>query len=184
MWLSGLYGARNNSIGITEFHKLFLELYPALCIYACRFVNDAEAAKDIVQEVFTTFWTENSKLQNKKLVKPYLFKSVKHKALNYKKREKRKSGLDEFFDAYNEEIASSETESIESFLSFASLQNDLEKAINELPEQRQKIFRMSRFQEMKHKEIAKELDISPKTVETQIYRTLKFLRIRLKHYLE
>jgi len=184
MWLSGLYGAKKDNIRIEEFRKLFLELYPNLCIYASRFVNDAEASKDIVQEVFTTFWTENGKLRDERLIKPYLFKSVKHKALNHKKRESRKSGLDELFNSVTEEIANSEKESIESFLSYTSLQNDLEKAINELPEQRGRIFRMSRFEQMKHKEIAAKLDISPKTVETQIYRTLKFLREKLKHHLE
>ncbi len=184
MWLSGLYGNPKDRLGVDEFRKLFLELYPDLCLYASRFVNDVEAAKDIVQEVFATFWTENGKLQNKLLVKPYLFKSVKHKALNYIKRESRKSGLDELFDSLDRELASSENESIESLLSFANLKQDLEQAIGELPEQRQHIFRMSRFEQLKHKEIAAKLDISPKTVETQIYRTLKFLRKKLKHHLE
>jgi RNA polymerase sigma-70 factor (ECF subfamily) len=68
-------------------------------------------------------------------------------------------------------------------ISFADLQKDLEKAICELPEQRQMIFRMSRFQDLKHKEIAEKLHISPKTVETQIYRSLSFLREKLKSYL-
>lgn len=184
MWLSGLYGAEKGKIGMQEFREIFLELYPSLCIYASRFVNDVETSKDIVQEVLITFWEENDKLRNKNLIKPYLFKSIKNKALNYKKRESRKSGLDELFDTFNEELANSENEGVENYLSFSNLQADLEKAIQELPEQRQLIFRMSRFQEMKHKEIAKHLDISPKTVETQIYRTLKFLREKLKHHLE
>jgi RNA polymerase sigma-70 factor (ECF subfamily) len=59
-----------------------------------------------------------------------------------------------------------------SYLSFNSLKEDLENAIDELPEQRQKIFRLSRFEQLKHKEIAIKLNISPKTVETQIYRSL------------
>ena len=184
MWLSGLYGARNEKIGIDEFREIFLELYPDLCLYASKYVNETEAAKDIVQEVFAGFWSENDKLKNKKLVKPYLFKSVKHRALNYLKRESRKSPLDEFFELHSEKMANAEKESIDSLLALASLRADLENAIQQLPEQRQKIFRMSRFDGMRHKEIAKSLDISPKTVETQIYRTLKFLRERLKHHLE
>ncbi len=184
MWLSGLYGAGKGKIGINEFREIFLELYPSLCIYASRFVNDVETSKDIVQEVLLTFWEDNDKLRNKNLIKPYLFKSVKHKALNHKKRESRKSGLDELFDTFNEKLTNSENESIEAYLNFSRLQSDLDEAIKELPKQRQLIFRMSRFQEMRHKEIAKELDISPKTVETQIYRTLKFLREKLKHHLE
>uniref|UniRef100_UPI0032164E6D RNA polymerase sigma-70 factor n=1 Tax=uncultured Draconibacterium sp. TaxID=1573823 RepID=UPI0032164E6D len=183
MWLTGLYGGSKKKIGIEEFRKIFLELYPDLCIYASGFVNDVSASKDIVQDVFATFWVENEKLINKSLIKPYLFKSVKHKALNYKKRESRKSGLDEFFNSVNDELANSENETVDAFLSYSHLQSDLEKAIQELPEQRQLIFRMSRFEGMKHKQIAEELNISPKTVETQIYRTLKFLKEKLKHHL-
>lgn len=184
MWLSGLYNGRNDKIGIDDFRAIFVELYPDLCLYAVKFVSDNEAAKDIVQEVFTTFWSEYHKLKNKQLVKPYLFKSVKHRSLNYLKRESRKSLIDDFFDQYNENLVNIEKESIDSLLALANLRVDLEMAIQQLPEQRQRIFRMSRLEGMKHKDIALALDISPKTVETQIYRTLKFLREKLKHHLD
>lgn len=184
MWLSGMYGGEKDKIGISEFRKIFLELYPSLCIYASRFLNDVDTSKDIVQEVLLTFWEENEKLRNKELVKPYLFKSVKNKALNYQKRESRKSPLDELFNSMNEEQVGNNNESIDDYLSYNNLRYDLEIAVKEMPEQRQLIFRMSRFEEMKHKEIAEKLEISPKTVETQIYRALKFLKEKLHHHLE
>jgi len=184
VWFLSLYvSGKEGGLKVEEFRKIFLEMYPVLCVYASGYLNDSEAAKDIVQEVLTTFWTENEKLKNKDLVKPYLFKAVKHKALNYKKRESRKSPLDSFFDEYNAELSIADDENVESFMALNSLMDDLEAAINELPEQRRKIFQMSRFEQMKHKEIADTLGISPKTVETQIFRALQFLRDRLKHYL-
>ncbi|MCE4564645.1 RNA polymerase sigma-70 factor [Maribellus sp. CM-23] len=180
MWFFSLYSPRNKKgISATEFHQLFREIYPDLCVYVSRYLNDEETAKDIVQDVLITFWEESEKLKDKKLIRPYLFKSVKHRALNHLKRESRKLPLDAFFDSFNETLANNENESVESFLALENLQSDLEKAINELPEQRQRIFRMSRFEEMKHKEIAAALDISPKTVETQIFRALKFIRDKL-----
>ena len=139
--------------------------------------------EDVVQEVLTTFWADNEKLKNKELVKPYLFKAVKHKALNYKKRESRNSPLDAFFDEFNRELSTTDDESVESFMALNTLMDELEAAIKELPEQRRNIFRMSRFEQMKHKDIAEALGISPRTVETQIFRALNFLRDRLKHYL-
>lgn len=184
MWPAGLNDSDKDKMGLEEFREVFLELYPDLCLYTSRFVNDVETAKDIVQETFTTFWMDNDKLRNKKLLRPYLFKSVKNKAYNYIKRESRKSGIDELFDNYNQEMANSENESVLALLSYSNLQDDLESAIQELPEQRQQIFRLSRFEQLKHKEIAQQLEISPKTVETQIYRTLKFLREKLKHHLD
>lgn len=182
MWFLSLnVSDREEGITVAEFQKIFSEMYPALCVYASGYLNDMEAAKDIVQDVLITFWNENEKLRNKRLVKPYLFKSVKHKALNYKKRERRKSPLDEFFDSLCEDPPVNE--SVESYLTLNFLMKDLETAIGELPEQRQKIFRMSRFEQKNHNEIAEILGISPRTVETQIFRALRFLRTRLKHYL-
>ncbi|WP_167613671.1 RNA polymerase sigma-70 factor [Maribellus sediminis] len=184
MWFLSLYvSGKEGGLSVEEFRKIFLEMYPSLCVYASGYLNDKEASKDVVQEVLTTFWAENEKLKNKDLVKPYLFKAVKHKALNYKKREARKSPLDTFFEEFNAELSTRDDESVENFMALDSLMDDLEAAIDELPEQRRKIFRMSRFEQMKHKDIAEALGISPRTVETQIFRALQFLRERLKHYL-
>ncbi len=183
MWLLSLYKVGNDKLGVEEFHEIFLELYPDLCLYAARFVNDFDTSKDIVQDVLLKFWEENHKLLNKKLIKPYLYKAVKNRALNYNKRERRNTGLDSLLAELNDELKDSKSHDIISEISFKNLQKDLENAIDELPEQRQKIFRMSRFDELKHKEIANKLNLSPKTVETQIYRSLIFLRKKLKNYL-
>ena len=184
MWLSGLYiEGGSNKIGAEEFQQIFLEYYPGLCLYAIKFVSDFDTSKDIVQEVFARFWEENDKLLNKDHIKPYLYKAVKNRALNYNKREKRKSGLDALLDQFNVDIEDVDSQDIVSAMSFENLQTDLENAISELPKQRQKIFRMSRFEELKHKEIAEQLNLSSKTVETQIYRSLIFLRKKLNNYL-
>jgi len=86
-------------------------------------------------------------------------------------------------DTYDNDLNVAEGSEAFAEVNYENLQIDLKNAVEELPEQRRKIFRMSRFQKMKHKEIAEELDISPKTVETQIYRSLCFLRTKLKHHL-
>ena len=56
------------------------------------------------------------------------------------------------------------------------------KAISELPEPCRKVFEMSRYEGLKYKEIAERLQISVKTVETQMSNSLKILRIRLKDF--
>jgi RNA polymerase sigma-70 factor (ECF subfamily) len=112
-----------------------------------------------------------------------LFKAVKNRSLNYLKREKRKSALDEILDSQNTHLELDDNSDTISLISLKQLQIDLEQAVSELPGQRQTIFRMSRFDQKKHKEIALELNISPKTVETQIYRSLLFLQKKLSHYL-
>jgi RNA polymerase sigma-70 factor (ECF subfamily) len=68
-------------------------------------------------------------------------------------------------------------------MQYKELKEVLHAAINELPEQCRTIFQMSRFDELKYAEIAIELGISIKTVENQIGKALKKLRIQLADYL-
>jgi RNA polymerase sigma-70 factor (ECF subfamily) len=63
------------------------------------------------------------------------------------------------------------------------LEKHLRDALNELPEQCRTIFQMSRFQELKYREIADELGLSVKTVENQMGKALKILRSRLAEFL-
>lgn len=185
MWLFGLYrNSLNKKISIDEFKNIFLEFFPELCLYATKFVGDTDISKDIVHDVLERFWLENEKLTNKNLIKPYLFKAVKNRSLNYNKREKRKTGLDEILGSAQQEREIPNDSDVISEISFKNLQLDLQNAVNELPAQRQIIFRMSRFEQKKHKKIAVELGISTKTVETQIYRSLRFLQEKLKHHLD
>ncbi len=61
--------------------------------------------------------------------------------------------------------------------------NQIENLISGLPPERQKVFKLSRFEGMKYKEIAEELGISVKTVEAQMGKSLKYLRKNLTEYL-
>ena len=70
-----------------------------------------------------------------------------------------------------------------SILSVIEIENIMENTIEELPTQCKSIFKLSRINGLKNQEIADKLDISVRTVETQIYRALKTLKSRLKDYL-
>jgi len=184
MWLLTVYSQKKSTqLSETEFKKIFIDLYPVLCLHAFHFVGDTHTAKDIVHDVLERFWVENEKLTDKKLVKPYLYTAVRNRALNHNRNQKQISTLDSLLNNEKPERNLTEMHDAISEISFNNLQTDLNKAIEKLPEQRQRIFMMSRFQQMKAREIASELNISVKTVETQIYRSLVFLRQALKYYI-
>jgi len=63
------------------------------------------------------------------------------------------------------------------------LQDRIDQVIDQLPPERKKIFKMSRYEELKYKEIAQKLNLSIKTVEAQMSKALKFLRLHLSDYL-
>jgi RNA polymerase sigma-70 factor (ECF subfamily) len=63
------------------------------------------------------------------------------------------------------------------------LKEKIQAAMNELPEQCRTIFQMSRFEGMKYQEIADEMGLSVKTVENQMGKALKLMRIKLVEFL-
>ncbi len=162
-----------------SFESLFHLHYSDLCSYAHHFIKDFAASEEIVQDLFVNLWAKKDNLEIKSSLKSYLFQSTKNRCLNLIKhievRENYK-GINKERREEQENIAGNEMEA-------AELSAKIENAISSLPTERQKIFRMSRFEDLKYKEIAEELEISIKTVENQMGKALKYLRGELADYL-
>jgi RNA polymerase sigma-70 factor (ECF subfamily) len=159
------------------FQALFKKFYPALCHFAHQFLSDREQSEEIVQEMFVKLWEKRAVLNIETSVKHYLFRSVRNHCLNQIQHEKIKKQ----YAARVLENAQKEIETEQYFLEI-DLVAKIEKCIDALPPKRKEIFRLSREQGLKYKEIAEELNISVKTVEAQMGLALKFLRDELKDY--
>lgn len=161
------------------FEHLFKAQYPILCGYARKYLDDTDQAEEIVQEMFFSFWQKKEKLEINISLEAYLFRSVRNSCLNYLKHLKIR---EQYKLANNQEIKRKEQEVHDSVVAL-ELQQRIEHVINQLPPERKKIFKMSRYEELKYKEIAEKLKISVKTVEAQMGKALKFLRLHLADYL-
>ena len=139
-------------------------------------IHDDDEAEEIVQEMFFRIWDKRNQLEIRSSVKNYLFRSVKNLCINYITHNKIKSEYAGkiLSDVNTREIGESYFE--------PELAEKIEKCIDELPEKRKRIFRMSRENGLKYHEIAEKLGISVKTVEVQMGMALKTLRDRLKDY--
>jgi RNA polymerase sigma-70 factor (ECF subfamily) len=161
------------------FELLFREYYGDLCSFACSFLKDLPASEEIVQDIFFNLWTKRDVIEIKTSIKSYLYQSTRNRCLNTIKhievREKYKL-FNEEQRSYNESIE--EDPMIES-----ELAQRIENAIEALPRERKRIFKMSRYEGLKYREIAEELDISQKTVENQMGKALRFLKEQLIEYL-
>ena len=135
------------------FEQLFKAQYPALCGYARKYLDDLDQAEEIVQEMFFNFWQKREKVEINISAEAYLFRSVRNSCLNYLKHLKIR---EEHRLATNEEIRRKEHEVHDSVVAL-ELQEKIEKVIEELPPERKKIFKMSRYEELKYKEIAEKL---------------------------
>lgn len=159
------------------FKVLFESYYPSLCVYAYRLVNENETAEEMVQQLFVKIWEKRSSLKIESSVKQYLFRSLHNQCLNYIQHQKIKL---QYAQRMIEELKR-EPDPAEYFLE-PGLAQKIEESINSLPKKRREIFRMSREEGMKYKEIARKLNISVKTVEAQMGLALKNLREKLKDF--
>jgi len=161
------------------FEQMFKAHYKELHSYANVMLRDEDTAEEIVQSMFLKFWEKRELLNVQTSIKAYLYKCVYNDSLNYLKHQKVKTKYQDFA-AYtmndHHEAASSRVELTE-------LQYKLQEALNELPEHCRTIFQMSRFEELKYREIAEQLDLSIKTVENQMGKALKILRLKLADFI-
>jgi RNA polymerase sigma-70 factor (ECF subfamily) len=161
------------------FEHLFKAHYPSLCGYARKYLDDIDQAEEVVQEMFFNFWQKKEKMKINTSLEAYLFRSVRNACLNYLKHLKIR---EQYKLANNAEIRQKEQEIHDSVVAM-ELQGKIENIIDQLPPERKKIFKMSRYEELKYKEIAAKLNISIKTVEAQMSKALKYLRVHLSEYL-
>lgn len=159
------------------FEAIFNIYYASLCIYANRMLNDDEKAEEIVQNLFVNLWSKRKNLDVESSLKYYLFRSVRNQCLNQlqhlKIREKYAQKVIE-----NQEI---EIHDHDYFIE-VDLAKKIQESIESLPEKRRQIFKLSREEGLKYKEIAEKLNLSVKTVEAQMGLALKQLREKLKDY--
>lgn len=160
-----------------DYKTLFYEYFPRLLYYACRFV-DKETGEDIIQDVFVYVWENRENIVMEEAFISLLYEMVYNKVLNILKHRKivyekhaeleiREKALTHFCPYNN--------------LTFEKIINheqyeELKVAIDKLPERGKLCIRMSYLQGLKTKEIARILQISPRTVETHLYKSIKSLR--------
>ena len=161
-------------VRLTQYHSIFVSHYGDLCNYASLFVPRQDA-EDVVCDIFTNLIETKDPSD---VSRNYLFKSVKNRCLNrIRDRQSTKvyqdyiaERLSEYFETPDESL-------------FMDVKEQLCKAIQDLPERYRQPFILSRFSGLSNKEIAQQLGLSLRTVESYITSSLKILRVVLKDYL-
>jgi RNA polymerase sigma-70 factor, ECF subfamily len=162
-----------------KFEALFREHFTGLCYFARKYTGDLDSAREIVHAVFIRVWESRSEFDWDKPGKSYLFTSVYNRSMNFI-RDNRKFIRHEDASLQNLIVDDS---AYSDHLETAELEEKIRKALLKLPERCREIFELSRFEGKKYSEIAAELNISVKTVETQMSKALLILKTELKDYL-
>ena len=168
-----------NYLDEAAFEILFRKEFKGMCFFAINYVKDYTTAREIVQDAFIALWEKRELIDMTKPVKSYLATSIRNKCLNYL-RDKSKY-VSNIIDLEGINIEGGHEQS--AYLDGKELEGRIKEAIEELPEKCRQIFKLSRFESLKYQEIADKLQISVKTVETQMSKALQHMRNSLVDYL-
>ena len=169
---------------VDEFELIFKENYSGLCNTALQFLKDKASSEDLVQDTFIKLWEGRSTILIGKNPHAYLHKMVVNACLN--QLEKKNILRFERFNLEENRVGSN-LKGLESKSDLQQLRTLINTSINNLPPKCRAVFMLCRYENMKYKEVASILDISIKTVETQmgiaIERVEKELKpLLLKHF--
>lgn len=160
------------------FESVFKEYYKSLYLYACSILKDETTAEEIVQQVFYKLWEKKEQIEVQQSIKSYLYRAVHNESINYLRHEK-------VVAKYQSHLAYSrpDEDRINDKVALKELQQNIDMALNELPEQCRAIFQLSRYEELNYREIADTLGVSVSTVKNQVGKALRVLRTKLADFL-
>lgn len=145
--------------------------------FALSYLKSKSEAEEIIQTVFVKIWETRNDIREGTSLKSYLYKITVNHIYNYLKYKKVRSS------SANELRSSDSDNSTLEKIYYNNLEENIQLLIEQLPEQRKVIFKLSRLEGLSHEEIARRLQISVRTVESQVYKALKFLKENLKEEL-
>ncbi len=159
--------------------EIFRRYYAGMCFFVRRFVHAPDVAEELVQDVFFKLWSKRESLNDIDATKTYLYRAARNTALNHLRRRKLEQSWEE------KEAQRGEPQSLggtDDATSSDEVRRAVVAAIEKLPARCGEIFLLSRDGGLTYGEIASTLGISIKTVETQMGRALKSLRLSLAKF--
>ena len=152
----------------------FKEIYDLYHFKVFCFVKKYTAqladSEDVTQNVFIHLWKYRAKLDPDVSLEAILFKSSKQEISKWYKKQNR------IFSVENEQLIKELDSSPDSDDDIDLKLEIIQSLLDKVPEKRRKIFKLNKFEDLSHKEIAIEMNMSPSAVANQISKTLQFLK--------
>lgn len=172
----------DNYLARDEKHRwklIYEQFYPALCYFANTILKDAQKSEDVVQSVLVKLWQDKLQISEPKHLKNYLYKSVKHAAINEATTQSTRTRI---LDHLEQSIdpAQRMQESAHYGMVRVELLRMIQQAISKLPEKTERVFRLAYLEQKSNPEIAELLSISVNTVKVHKNNAKKALQAQLK----
>lgn len=153
------------------FETLYHRYNKMVFYFAIRYFNSVEDAENVVQDVFVKIWKERARLMEDLSFSNYIFTITKNHLFNINRKKINEKKFRAYFVHHFTESGNLENEVL-----YADIREKIDKAIEELPEQRRKVFHLGNIKGYTNKEVAEELHLSVRTVEAHKNLALKSLR--------
>lgn len=166
--------AENDKAALGQLYNYY---YPRLFNFSRSFLKLHEGIDDILQEVFIKIWRNRKNIYTPNTFNSYVFIITRNLLLNELRSRINNKKVKELIAQQTIAIEFSFEQS-----EYSDLKEKFEEAINQLPVRQKEVFLLSRIEGLSHKEIAKKLAITSKTVEYHIARATLFLKERLRNF--
>jgi RNA polymerase sigma-70 factor (family 1) len=165
-----LDGLKQNNISV--FNAIYLQYSKPLYVYLLHKLKDPELCNDVLQDIFVTVWEKRDELKIDTSIKSYLYQAARFKIVDIYRRDIK-------YQKYLSELAGYivEPSTITDRIDNRKKLEEVETAVNNLPEKMREIFIMSRYGHQTTRDIASKTNLSPQTVKNQISKALRILRI-------
>ena len=170
--------ARGDQRSFEDLYRLF---YARLFNFALLYVHKREIAEEVVNDVMINIWNKQQTLQQVQNLETYIFAAVRNRSLNYMSTY---SAWHVMPDDTREQGAIINFNDPEKELEWKEISFRLNQAIDQLPEQCRTVFKLIKEEGFRYKQVAEILNISPRTVETQLFRAIKKLDKVIEVYLD
>lgn len=157
------------------FQKLYNTYFALLYLHATRKLQDREAAKDIVHDLFASIWQNRYTLTINGKISAYLYSAIRYSVIDYIAKEKSKTN----YLAALPLPSASHTTDTDHLLREKLLQEQIEQILDRLSPRVREVFELSRQHYLSHKDIAKKLNLSEHSVRSYIKEALRLLRTKL-----
>ncbi len=167
------------------FERLFRCYYPGLCSFAARAVGDDVVAEDLVQDVFRRLWERHATWTVATSVEAYLYRATRNRVFDYfDHRRVETRWQDRVMQGGADDADVPLAAGPDTVLHATELADAIERAAQALPERCRQVFFLKWTQGLTYAQISEAMDISVKTVETQMTRAYRALRERLGRFVE
>lgn len=161
------------------FTQIYQQYWSSIYTVTYNHVRDQAIAEELVQDLFANLWLKRADLTIHTSLRGYLFTAIRNQIYDYlDKKTVRQRVHSQLYDQQEEGVSSTEE-----VCNFNELTTHLSTAVERLPDTAREVFSLSRYQYLTTREIARQLNLSPKTVEYHLSRALRLLRVQLKDYI-